>query len=89
KVVDSVNGELDAYTVIANPHVIGKFQAGNALISPAIKNQLENTNITTYSELVSLAIKTSPSSYTGLSLEKISALNKLLDLAGGERYSKS
>ncbi|MXR13515.1 ATP-dependent zinc metalloprotease FtsH [Mycoplasma flocculare] len=89
RVVESVDGEIDAYAIVANPHVIAKFQTGSALLSPAIKNQLENPNITTYSELVSLAIKTSPSSYLGLSLEKISLLNRYLSLAGAERFSKS
>ncbi|WP_341493413.1 hypothetical protein [Mesomycoplasma ovipneumoniae] len=66
RVVESEGGNAIAYSVIANPAVITKFQSGAAELSPVIKNQLQNSNITTYSELVSLSVKTAPSNYTSL-----------------------
>lgn len=88
RVVDSQNGDPVAYAVIANPHVIGKFQSGSALLSPAIKNQLESTNISTYSELVSLAIKTSKSNYAVLPANKLDIVNSLLKLVGTDGYHR-
>ncbi|WP_341501010.1 ATP-dependent zinc metalloprotease FtsH [Mesomycoplasma ovipneumoniae] len=82
RVVESEGGKAIAYSVIANPAVITKFQSGAAELSPVIKNQLQNSNITTYSELVSLSVKTAPSNYTNLPDGTKSILNSLYNSIG-------
>ncbi|WP_341491568.1 ATP-dependent zinc metalloprotease FtsH [Mesomycoplasma ovipneumoniae] len=82
RVVESEGGKAIAYSVIANPAVITKFQSGAAELSPVIKNQLQNSNITTYSELVSLSVKTAPSNYTNLTDATKSLLNSLYNSIG-------
>ncbi|WNM13633.1 ATP-dependent zinc metalloprotease FtsH [Mesomycoplasma ovipneumoniae] len=82
RVVESEGGNAIAYSVIANPAVITKFQSGAAELSPVIKNQLQNSNITTYSELVSLSVKTAPSNYTNLPDGTKSILNSLYNSIG-------
>lgn len=82
RVVESEGGNAIAYSVIANPAVITKFQSGAAELSPVIKNQLQNSNITTYSELVSLSVKTAASNYTNLTDSTKSLLNSLYNSIG-------
>ncbi|WP_010321041.1 ATP-dependent zinc metalloprotease FtsH [Mesomycoplasma ovipneumoniae] len=82
RVVESEGGNAIAYSVIANPAVITKFQSGAAELSPVIKNQLQNSNITTYSELVSLSVKTAASNYTNLTDATKSLLNSLYNSIG-------
>ncbi|MHA0297632.1 ATP-dependent zinc metalloprotease FtsH [Mesomycoplasma ovipneumoniae] len=86
RVVEANEGsKIIAYSVIANPAVITKFQSGAAELSPLIKNQLQNSNITTYSELVSLSVKTAPSNYTNLTDANKTLLNELYDLVGTQK----
>lgn len=82
RVVEATEGKIIAYSVIADPAVITKFQSGAAELSPLIKNQLQNSNITTYSELVSLSVKTIPSNYTNPTEPTKLLLNELYDLVG-------
>ncbi|MDW2933329.1 ATP-dependent zinc metalloprotease FtsH [Mesomycoplasma ovipneumoniae] len=86
RVVEANEGsKIIAYSVIANPAVITKFQSGAAELSPLIKNQLQNSNITTYSELVSLSVKTAPSNYTNPTEATKLLLNELYNLVGAQR----